>query len=79
LPSATFRAAWLLIQVVETLTPDILPAVVVRLTVIESVIGFVPVLVLAWAKAANGRTETLARSQLSGCFTSRSSRPKNLR
>jgi len=45
---AYLAASWLLIQVVETLTPDILPAVVFRATVIVMAIGFVPALVLAW-------------------------------
>jgi hypothetical protein len=38
----------LLVQVVETLTPDFLPAAVFRLTVILLAIGFIPALVLAW-------------------------------
>jgi len=46
--AAYLAAAWLLIQVVETLTPDILPAGVFRVTVIIAVIGFIPALVLAW-------------------------------
>ena len=41
-------SAWLIIQIVETLTPDILPAVVFRVTVIIAAIGFVPALVLSW-------------------------------
>ena len=45
---AYLAGAWLLIQVVETLTPDILPAVVFRVTVIVLAIGFAPALVLAW-------------------------------
>jgi len=40
--------AWLVIQVVETLTPDILPGAVSRITVIVAAIGFVPAPVLAW-------------------------------
>lgn len=45
---AYLAGAWLLIQVVETLTPDVLPSGTVRATVIVVVIGFVPALVLAW-------------------------------
>jgi TolB-like protein/alkylhydroperoxidase family enzyme len=45
---AYLAGAWLLVQVVETLTPDILPAGTVRATVIVVAIGFVPALVLAW-------------------------------
>jgi len=45
---AYLAGAWLLIQVVETLTPDILPAGVFRATVIVAAIGFIPALVLAW-------------------------------
>jgi len=40
--------AWLLIQVIETLTPDFLPAFVFRATVIIFAIGFIPALILAW-------------------------------
>lgn len=45
---AYLAGAWLLIQVIETLTPDILPDIVFRLTVIITAIGFIPALVLAW-------------------------------
>ncbi len=45
---AYLAGAWLLIQIVETLTPEILPAVIFRATVIIAVIGFVPALVLSW-------------------------------
>jgi len=45
---AYLAGAWLLIQVVETLTPDFLPAFVFRTTVIALAIGFVPALILAW-------------------------------
>ena len=45
---AYLAGAWLVIQVVETLTPDFLPLVVFRTTVILLAIGFVPALVLAW-------------------------------
>lgn len=45
---AYLAGAWLLIQVVETLTPDILPGIVLRISVILAAIGFVPALVLAW-------------------------------
>ena len=45
---AYLAGAWLLVQVVETLTPDILPAFVFRVTVVVLAIGFVPALVLAW-------------------------------
>ena len=40
--------AWLVIQVVDTLTPDFFPAVVFRATVIIAAVGFVPALILAW-------------------------------
>ena len=45
---AYLAGAWLLVQVVETLTPDILPPFVFRMTVFVLAIGFVPALVLAW-------------------------------
>ena len=45
---AYLATAWLLVQVVETLTPDFLPAFVFRTTVIIFAIGFVPALILAW-------------------------------
>ncbi len=45
---AYLAGAWLLIQIVDTLTPDILPAVVFRATVIIASIGFVPALILSW-------------------------------
>ena len=45
---AHLAGAWLLIQIVDTLTPDILPAGVFRATVIAAAIGFIPALVLAW-------------------------------
>jgi TolB-like protein len=45
---AYLAGAWLLIQVVETLTPDILPGIVLRISFIVAAIGFVPALVLAW-------------------------------
>jgi hypothetical protein len=45
---AYLAGAWLLIQVVETLTPDFLPPFVFRATVIVLAIGFVPALILAW-------------------------------
>jgi adenylate cyclase len=45
---AYLAGAWLLIQVVETLTPDVLPAGAVRIAVIVAAIGLVPALVLAW-------------------------------
>jgi TolB-like protein/Tfp pilus assembly protein PilF len=45
---AYMAGAWLLIQIVETLTPDFLPAVVFRTTVIIAAVGVVPALVLAW-------------------------------
>lgn len=45
---AYLAGAWLLIQIVETLTPDVLPAGVVRVTVIVAVIGFIPAMILAW-------------------------------
>jgi len=45
---AYLAGAWLVIQVIETLTPDILPGVAFRVSVIVAVIGFFPALVLAW-------------------------------
>lgn len=45
---AYLAGAWLLIQIVETLTPDFLPAIVFRATVIVLAIGFLPALILAW-------------------------------
>jgi TolB-like protein len=45
---AYLAGAWLLVQVVDTLTPDFLPSVVFRTTVILLAIGFIPSLVLAW-------------------------------
>jgi adenylate cyclase len=45
---AYLAGAWLLIQVVETLTPDVLPAGSVRATFIIVAIGFIPALILAW-------------------------------
>lgn len=45
---ACLAGAWLLIQIVDTLTPDFLPSVVFRTTVILLAIGFLPSLVLAW-------------------------------
>ena len=45
---AYLAGSWLLVQVVETLTPDFLPTSVFRITVILLAIGFVPALVLAW-------------------------------
>ena len=44
---AYLAGAWLLIQVVETLTPDFLPPIVFRTTVIVLAIGFVPALILS--------------------------------
>lgn len=40
--------AWLLVQVVDTLTPTFLPEAVFRVTVIVLAVGFVPALILAW-------------------------------
>ncbi|MDJ0940045.1 MAG: hypothetical protein QNJ00_09795, partial [Woeseiaceae bacterium] len=45
---AYLAGAWLFVQVVETLTPDILPVGAVRVTVIVVAIGFIPALILAW-------------------------------
>ena len=45
---AYLAGSWLLVQVVETLTPDFLPASVFRITVMLLAIGFLPALVLAW-------------------------------
>lgn len=47
---AYVAATWLLVQVVETVAPAFgFPDVVLRITVILSVIGFVPAVFLAWA------------------------------
>jgi len=45
---AYLAGTWLLIQIVETLTPDILPGGSLRAIVIFAAIGFIPALVLAW-------------------------------
>jgi len=45
---AYLAGSWLLVQVIETLTPDFLPPGIFRVTVILLAIGFVPALVLAW-------------------------------
>ena len=45
---AYLAGAWLIIQIVDTMTPDILPAGVFRITVLVAAIGFVPALILAW-------------------------------
>jgi TolB-like protein len=45
---AYLAGAWLLIQVVETLTPDVLPEGAVRITFVVAAIGFIPALILAW-------------------------------
>ena len=45
---AYLAGSWLLVQVIETLTPDFLPPQIFRVTVILLAIGFVPALVLAW-------------------------------
>ena len=45
---AYLAGAWLLIQIVETLTPDILPAFVFKVTVAVLAIGFLPALILGW-------------------------------
>jgi len=45
---AYLAGSWLLIQVIETLTPDFLPPVVFRTSVIVLAIGFVPALILSW-------------------------------
>jgi TolB-like protein len=45
---AYLAGAWLIVQVIDTLTPDILPAGVFRATITILTIGFVPSLVLAW-------------------------------
>jgi len=45
---AYLAGAWLLIQIVDTLTPEILPAVIFRATVVIAAIGFVPALILSW-------------------------------
>ena len=45
---AYLAGAWLLLQVVDTLTPEILPGAVFRITVLLAAIGFAPALILAW-------------------------------
>ena len=45
---AYLAGAWLIMQVVDTLTPDILPDGAFRATVIVVAIGFIPSLVLSW-------------------------------
>jgi TolB-like protein/Tfp pilus assembly protein PilF len=45
---AYLAGAWLIIQIVDTLTPDILPASAFRGCVIVVAIGFIPSLILAW-------------------------------
>jgi len=45
---AYLAGAWLLIQVIDTMTPDILPSVALRIAVGVAAIGFVPALILAW-------------------------------
>jgi len=45
---AYLAGAWLLIQIVDTFTPDFLPAMVFRTTVVILAIGFIPALILAW-------------------------------
>jgi len=46
--AAYLAVAWLIIQVIDALTPDILPSGVLRVTVIFAAVGFIPSLVLAW-------------------------------
>jgi len=46
--AAYLTAAWLIIQVIDALTPDILPGGALRVTVIVAAVGFIPSLVLAW-------------------------------
>jgi TolB-like protein len=45
---AYLAGAWLLIQVVDTLTPEILPPVLFRATVVIVAIGFLPAVILSW-------------------------------
>jgi len=45
---AYLAGAWLLIQVADTLSPDILPAGAFRALLIVAAIGFIPALILAW-------------------------------
>ena len=45
---AYLAGAWLIIQIVDTLTPEILPAIVFRATVTIAAVGFVPALILSW-------------------------------
>jgi len=45
---AYLAAAWLFVQVVDTLTPAFFPEAVFRIAVIALAIGFVPALILAW-------------------------------
>jgi len=45
---AYLAAAWLLVQVVDTLTPTFFPEAVFRGAVIALAIGFIPALILAW-------------------------------
>ena len=45
---AYLAGAWLIIQVVDTLTPAFLPSVIFRATVAIAAIGFVPALILSW-------------------------------
>ena len=46
--AAYLVAAWLVVQVVETIAPAFEMAWVVRVVVIGFAIGFVPVLILSW-------------------------------
>lgn len=45
---AYLAGAWLLVQIVETLTPTFFPEGLFRITVILLIIGFIPALILAW-------------------------------
>jgi len=67
---AYLAGAWLLVQIVETLTPDFLPAIVFRTTVIILAIGFVPALILAWK--FEWTSEGLQRDEDLSADTSRS-------
>lgn len=45
---AYLAGVWLLIQIIDTLTPNILPEIVFRATLIIAAIGLVPAVILAW-------------------------------
>ena len=45
---AYLAGAWLLIQIIDTLTPEFLPAVIFRAAVVIVAIGFIPAVILSW-------------------------------